>query len=154
MDYGLSALLVLSLASCKQDTPDTPDIPVDTTLCAQTSAYLMAETETGFYYTTGNILYYADRADLTQWAQYAVVRIAAIVGQTARHTCPTTADLSCGKGGSISATATPATILTKRLARFWPAWPTTVETERWPTPSPAPSPMQEARTGSASWGIS
>ena len=65
---ALSALLVLSLASCKQDTPDTPDIPVDTTLCAQTSAYLMAETETGFYYTTGNILYYADRADLTQWA--------------------------------------------------------------------------------------
>ncbi len=52
---ALSALLVLSLASCKQDTPDTPDIPVDTTLCAQTSAYLMAETETGFYYTTGNI---------------------------------------------------------------------------------------------------
>ena len=66
---ALSALLVLSLASCKQDTPDTPDIPVDTTLCAQTSAYLMAETETGFYYTTGNILYYADRADLTQWAR-------------------------------------------------------------------------------------
>lgn len=65
---ALSALLVLSLASCKQDTPNTPDIPVDTTLCAQTSAYLMAETETGFYYTIGNILYYADRADLTQWA--------------------------------------------------------------------------------------
>ena len=55
----LSALLSLSLAGCQQPEASTQKGPADSSLCANTSAYLMAETEGGFYYSTGNILYYA-----------------------------------------------------------------------------------------------
>lgn len=63
----LSALLSLSLAGCQQPEASTQKGPADSSLCANTSAYLMAETEGGFYYSTGNILYYADQENLTEW---------------------------------------------------------------------------------------
>lgn len=44
----LSALLSLSLAGCQQPEASTQKGPADSSLCANTSAYLMAETEGGF----------------------------------------------------------------------------------------------------------
>ena len=41
----LSALLSLSLAGCQQPEASTQKGPADSSLCANTSAYLMAETE-------------------------------------------------------------------------------------------------------------
>lgn len=64
---ALSALLALSFTGCKQPGPSTPEAPKDFSLCADSSAYMMAETETGFYYSVGNILYYADRQTPSQW---------------------------------------------------------------------------------------
>ena len=40
----LSALLSLSLAGCQQPEASTQKGPADSSLCANTSAYLMAET--------------------------------------------------------------------------------------------------------------
>ncbi len=61
------ALFTLSLVSCKQSETSPSSGAADLSLCADSSAYLMAETETGFYYSTGNILYYADHENLTEW---------------------------------------------------------------------------------------
>lgn len=64
---ALSALLAMSLAACQHPESPGPDRATDLSLCADSSAYLMAETEAGFYYSTGNILYYADHENLTAW---------------------------------------------------------------------------------------
>lgn len=36
-------------------------------VCAQTSGYHMAETERGYYFQTAEVLYYADKTNLTNW---------------------------------------------------------------------------------------
>ena len=60
------ALSLCLLAGCRETLRQREE-PADP-ICADSSAYLMAETPDGFYYSSGNILYYADKADLLQWA--------------------------------------------------------------------------------------
>lgn len=66
--FALFALFALSLVSCTQPEASPTGETADLSLCADSSAYLMVETDTGFYYSISNILYYADKENLSQWS--------------------------------------------------------------------------------------
>lgn len=63
----LLLFMLLQLLCACQVTPHANSSADDLDSCAQTSGYRMAETKDGFYLSIWNRLYYADKADLTNW---------------------------------------------------------------------------------------
>ena len=64
--------LLLLISGCQNPAPDNHSVDssvgnLDLDTCAQTSGYRMAETEDGYFINLPNRLYYADKADLTNW---------------------------------------------------------------------------------------
>lgn len=62
--------LACSLCACAgKDPHEAPAVPAaaDLATAARTSACRMAETENGYYMEQGQMLYYADKADLSNW---------------------------------------------------------------------------------------